>query len=84
MRLSISMLGDLGPVFWPGGGWGADKTGKGRSGWRESSYEVTPSWPMGPGTADGSLAGQHGCGSRFAGQAAPGKVRQPAAARRWG
>ena len=27
---------------------------------------------MGPGTADGSLAGQHGCGSRLAGQAAPG------------
>jgi hypothetical protein len=26
----------------------------------------------GPGTADGSLAGQHECGSRLAGQAAPG------------
>ena len=40
---------------------------------RESSYEVTPSKAeRGPGTADGSLAGQHGCGSRLAGQAVPG------------
>ena len=26
-----------------------------------------------PGTADESLAGQHGCGSRFEGQAVPGE-----------
>jgi hypothetical protein len=26
----------------------------------------------GPGTADGSFEGQHGCGSRLAGQAVPG------------
>src|SRR6266542_2956777 len=30
-------------------GWVADKTGKGRSGWRASSYEVTPSRSDGPG-----------------------------------
>ena len=38
---------------------------------RESSYEVTPS-KAGPGAADESLAGQHGCGSRLAGQTVPG------------
>src|SRR5215510_14898243 len=58
------------------GGFGAcaaaDKTGRGRSRGRASSYQVTLSRPRGPGTAGGSLAGQHGCGSRIEGQAAPG------------
>jgi hypothetical protein len=36
----------------------ADKTGRGRSRWRASSYEVTISRPGSPGTAGGSLAGQ--------------------------
>src|SRR5215471_14473161 len=40
-----------------------------------SSYEVTPSWSRWcPGTAGESFAGQHGCGSRIWGQAAPGSL----------
>jgi hypothetical protein len=29
IRLSISMLGDLGTVFWPGGGWGCGQDREG-------------------------------------------------------
>ena len=48
MCLPISILGS-GMVFWPGMAGVADKTGKGHSGWRASSYEVTPSRSDGPG-----------------------------------
>jgi hypothetical protein len=76
-----------GLVFWGSGGavraglLGVDKTGRGRSWWRASSYEVTSSrsgWC--PGTAGESISGQHGCGSRLVGQAAPGSgwVSRPA------
>src|SRR5580700_8448721 len=61
---------------WPGwpACWVADKTGKGRSGWRASSYKVTPSgWVMPrERPADRSQASR--CGSRILGQAAPGRV----------
>ena len=52
---------------------GADKTGKGRSGWEGKllgGHVQQVGW--GPGTAGESLAGQHGCGSRLESQAAPG------------
>ena len=57
-----------------------DKTGMGRSWRRAGSYQVTKvsscgRW--GPGAAGGSFEGQHVCGSRLAGQAAPGAWRQP-------
>jgi hypothetical protein len=56
-----------------------DKTGMGRSGRRAGSYQVTRvgSAGNGPGAAGGSFEGQHVCGSRLAGQAAPGAWRQP-------
>ena len=53
---------------------GAGKTGRGRSGVEGrlllGHAASRPGW--GPGTADGSFEGQHGCGSRLAGQAVPG------------
>src|SRR5271169_1124853 len=53
-------------------GYGQDREGPLRER-RASSYEVTPSKVnRDPGTADESLAGQHGCGSRIEGHAAPG------------
>jgi hypothetical protein len=52
----------------------ADKTGMGRSWRRAGFYQVTKFSSFGkvPGTAGGSFEGQHVCGSRLAGQAAPG------------
>jgi hypothetical protein len=52
----------------------ADTTGMGRSRWRAGFYQVTKfsSFGEGPGAAGGSFEGQHVCGSRLAGQAAPG------------
>ena len=51
-------------------GYGQDREGP--LGVRASSYEVTSQQVrMGSGTAGESFEGQHGCGSRLAGQAAP-------------
>src|ERR1044071_9904388 len=51
----------------------ADKTGVGRSWRRGGFYQVTNfAASKGPGAAGGSFEGQHVCGSRLAGQAAPG------------
>ena len=52
----------------------ADRTGRGRSGWSVQALIRSRGQQagVGPGTADESIAGQHGCGSRLAGQAAPG------------
>ena len=46
----------------------------GRFWWRAGFYQVTKfsSFGKGPGAAGGSFEGQHVCGSRLAGQAAPG------------
>src|SRR6516164_10807791 len=53
--------------------WVADKTGRVHSG--EGKLLLGHAQQgRNPGTADESLAGQHGCGSRFAGQAVPGEL----------
>ena len=53
--------------------WVADKTGKVHSG--EGKLLLGHAQQgKDPGTADESLAGQHGCGSRLAGQAVPGEL----------
>jgi hypothetical protein len=53
---------------------GSDTTGKGRSWRRAGFYQVTKvsSFRKSPRAAGGSFEGQHVCGSRIAGQAAPG------------
>jgi hypothetical protein len=55
--------------------WETDKTGKGRSWWRAGSYQVTRFSRVresGPGRPADRSKASTGCGSRFAGQAAPG------------
>jgi hypothetical protein len=55
--------------------WETDKTGKGRSWWRAGSYQVTRFSRvrnLGPGRPADRSKASTGCGSRFAGQAAPG------------
>jgi hypothetical protein len=53
--------------------WVADKTGKVHSG--EGKLLLGHAQQgRDPGTADESLAGQHGCGSRFEVQAVPGEL----------
>jgi hypothetical protein len=52
----------------------ADKTGKGRSRWRASSYELTPSRWVRPRGRPADRSQASGCVSRLAGQAAPGMV----------
>ena len=64
----------LGSFGWSGVGcWVADKTGTGRSGGGQALIRSRLfSRQAGPGTADESFEGQHGCGSRILGQAVPG------------
>jgi hypothetical protein len=67
------------------GCWIADKTGTGRSGRGQALMRSRPAGHgVGPGAAGGSFEGQHVCGSRIVGQAAPGSWCQLARSRRQG
>jgi hypothetical protein len=84
MRLPGAEFCGLETVFWRGLGVRAGQ-GWAAPGGGQALMRSRPAGQVEPrGTAGESFAGQHGCGSRLSGQAAPGKLRQRAAARRWG
>src|ERR1039457_2764118 len=74
----------VGMTLWCGLAGLRTRQGRAAPGGGQALMRSRPAGQMGPGTAGESFAGQQGCGSRLSGQAAPGSVCQPAAARRLG